>query len=100
MASGSIEAEEVTVAAELGGRVMETAADEGDEVSAGSLLLQVDRRTLLAQHEGASATVDQAQAALEAAEAELVRAEGRRHRGRDRRGRSSRPGRRRRRRRG
>jgi len=70
-ASGSIEAEEVLVAAELGGRVTELAADEGDDVQAGDLLLQIDRRALLAQQENARANVAQAQGALDAAQAQL-----------------------------
>jgi len=74
LASGSIEAEEVTLAAELGGRIIKTAASEGDNVTEGALLLQLDQSVLLAQREGAVATVDQADAALAAAQAELDRA--------------------------
>ena len=74
IASGSIEAEEVTVAAELGGRVVETAAAEGDAVAAGDPLLKLDQQSLLAGREGATATVDQAAAALAAAQAGLDRA--------------------------
>jgi HlyD family secretion protein len=71
MASGNIEAEEVLVAAELGGRITELAADEGDDVQTGDLLLQLDRRALLAQQENAEANVAQAQGALDAAQAQL-----------------------------
>jgi multidrug resistance efflux pump len=71
MASGNIEAEDVLVAAELGGRITELEANEGDEVQAGDLLLQLDRRALLAQQEGAKANVTQAQGALAAAQARL-----------------------------
>lgn len=74
LASGSIEAEEVTLAAELGGRIVETAAAEGDDVAEGDLLLRLDQATLLAQREGAAATVSQAEAGLVAAQAELDRA--------------------------
>lgn len=74
MASGNVEAEEVTVAAEVGGRIMETAAGEGDEVGAGALLLRIDQQGLLAQREGAAATVEQARAALDATRAELNQA--------------------------
>ena len=74
MASGSIEAEELTLAAELGGRVVEAAAGEGDSVAEGAILLQLDQSALLAQREGAMATVDQAEAARAAAQAELDRA--------------------------
>ena len=55
LASGSIEAEEVTVAAELGGRIVETAAGEGDSVAEGALLLRLDQQVLAAQREGAVA---------------------------------------------
>lgn len=74
VASGSIEAEEVTVAAELGGRIVETVVGEGDEVAESDLLLRIDQQSLLARREGALATVDQAQAALEAAQAQLDQA--------------------------
>jgi multidrug resistance efflux pump len=72
VASGSIEAEEITVAAEVGGRVLEMAIDQGDEVAAGDLLLRLDQEALLAQHDGAEAAVAQAQAGVEAAEAQLA----------------------------
>ena len=39
IASGSIETEEITIAAEIGGRVVELAANEGDEVMADEILL-------------------------------------------------------------
>ncbi|MCP5099484.1 MAG: HlyD family efflux transporter periplasmic adaptor subunit [Chloroflexi bacterium] len=71
IASGSIETEEITVAAELGGRVVEIMADEGDAVTANMTLLQLDQRILLAQRDGAAANVAQAQAALDAAQAQL-----------------------------
>lgn len=74
-ASGTIEAEEITVAAETQGRVIDIKADEGTEVKAGDLLLQIDRELLIAQREGAQAGVDQAQASLEAALARLAMAQ-------------------------
>ncbi|MFN2221230.1 MAG: efflux RND transporter periplasmic adaptor subunit [Chloroflexota bacterium] len=74
LASGSIEAEEVTLAAELGGRIVETTAAEGDNVDAGDLLLRLDQATLLTQQEGAAASVSQAEAGLAAAQADLDRA--------------------------
>ncbi|MBN1315082.1 MAG: biotin/lipoyl-binding protein, partial [Anaerolineales bacterium] len=60
VASGAIEAEEITVSTDLGGRVTETAADEGNSVTAGQMLLQLDRATLLAEQAGAAAAVVQA----------------------------------------
>lgn len=75
MASGAIETEDVTVAAELGGRIVAIMADEGDEVEVGSSLLQLDQRILEAQRDGAAANVAQAQAALDAARAQLAQAQ-------------------------
>ena len=71
IASGSIETEEVTIAAELGGRVVEIMVDEGDEVVADDVLLQIDQRILQAQRDVAAANVAQAEAALDAAKAQL-----------------------------
>ena len=67
-ASGFIEAEEVTIAPELGGRVVELLADEGDEVEAGQVLVRLDATLLEAQ-------IDVAQAALDVAEAGLAQAQ-------------------------
>jgi len=64
MASGFIEADEVVVAPELGGRVVELLADEGDEVEAGQVLVQLDSTMLDAQIEAAQANLDRAQANL------------------------------------
>lgn len=74
-ASGTIEAEEVTVAAEVGGRIVALLADEGDEVAAGDVLVKLDQTMLLAQREQAEAAVAQAQAALDAAQAQLALAQ-------------------------
>ena len=71
VASGNVEAEEVSVAAEIGGRIVEMRADEGDEVAAGEVLVQLDQTVLLAQRDQAVAAVAQAQAALDAAQAQL-----------------------------
>lgn len=71
MASGTIEAEEFTIAAETGGRVVALGVSQGDVVQAGDLLLQLDQESWLAQQEGAAAAVAQAQAAREAAQAQL-----------------------------
>jgi multidrug resistance efflux pump len=74
-ASGNIEADEVSLAAEIGGRITEMAVDEGDSVAAGDLLLQIDQSSLLAQREGTLASIAQAQAGLDAAQASLDSAE-------------------------
>ncbi|MBL7066042.1 MAG: biotin/lipoyl-binding protein, partial [Anaerolineae bacterium] len=68
-ASGFIEAEEVTVAPELGGRVVELLADEGDEVEAGQVLARLDATLLEAQIEMAQAALDVAEAGLAQAQA-------------------------------
>ena len=65
-ASGAIEAERVTVSSELTGRVVRVYVDEGDAVSPGQTLVELDDALLEAQIQGA-------QAELEAAEAELAR---------------------------
>ena len=67
-ASGTLEAEHVAVAAELGGRVDEVRVAEGDTVRAGQVLFVLDDAWLQAQY-------DQAQAALDAARARQALAE-------------------------
>ncbi len=64
-ASGTIEGEEVSITAEMGGRIEALLADEGDEVEAGAVLVRLDRALLEAQ-------VSQARAALETAKAKLA----------------------------
>jgi multidrug resistance efflux pump len=64
-ASGTIEAEEVAIAAEVGGRVQNILADEGEEVTPGATLVQIDPALLAAQ-------VKQAQAAVQTAQANLA----------------------------
>jgi HlyD family secretion protein len=63
--SGSIEGEEVTIVSEFGGRIVGLYADEGDEIEAGQVLVDLDTSFLLAQ-------MAQAQAAVGAAEANLA----------------------------
>ena len=74
-ASGNIEADEITLAAEIGGRITETAVDEGDTVVAGDPLLHIDQSSLLAQREAMLAAIAQAQAVLDASQAALDQAE-------------------------
>jgi HlyD family secretion protein len=88
-ASGYVEATEVRVAPEVGGRVLEVAVDEGARVAAGALLLRIDpadfelaRQRARADRDAADAQlrllqagarredIAQAQAQLQAAEAE------------------------------
>ncbi len=68
-ASGFIEAEEVSIAPELGGRVADLLADEGDDVEAGQVLVRLDGALLDAQIEVAEAGLEVAQAGLAQAEA-------------------------------
>jgi multidrug resistance efflux pump len=63
--SGLIEADEVTVAAEIGGRVQSLAVDEGQAVRAGQVLVRLDPALLETQ-------LAQAQAAVQAADANLA----------------------------
>jgi len=67
-ASGIIEAEEVSVTTELGGRVAQVLADEGDLVEEGTALIRLDDALLQAQ-------MAQAEAALEGARAILAQVE-------------------------
>ncbi len=71
-ASGFIEAEEVSVAAEVGGRIAEVLIAEGDMVEAGQVLIRLDDRIPQAQ-------VAVAQAAVEVAQAQLARAQAGAH---------------------
>ena len=64
-ASGFIEAEEISVAPEVGGRIRVLHVEEGDEVEAGDVLVELDDELIRAQ-------VDVAQAGLEIAEAMLA----------------------------
>jgi HlyD family secretion protein len=68
-ASGFIEAEEVAIAPELGGRVVELLVDEGDDVEAEQVLVRLDGTLLEAQIEAAQAALDMARAGLAEARA-------------------------------
>jgi HlyD family secretion protein len=67
-ASGTIEAEEVVISSEFGGRVQEVLVDEGDDVEAGQVLIRLDIDLLEAQ-------IGEAEAALAASRANLDRVE-------------------------
>jgi HlyD family secretion protein len=68
-ASGTVEAEEVVIASEFGGRIEDILADEGDEVDEGQLVVVLDTALLEAQLGEAEAALDAAQANLERVEA-------------------------------
>jgi HlyD family secretion protein len=64
IASGFIEAEEIAIAPEIPGRIAALPVAEGDEVSAGDLLLHVQDDILAAQAEAARGKLEEAQATL------------------------------------
>ncbi len=68
-AAGVIQADQVAIASELGGRIAGMMVAEGDSVSPGQLLVQLDARQLEAQIESAEALVAVAQAGLAQARA-------------------------------
>jgi multidrug resistance efflux pump len=57
-ASGTIETEEVSIASEVAGRVVQLNADEGDAVQAGELLAKLDDSTLQLQYRMAASPAD------------------------------------------
>jgi HlyD family secretion protein len=63
-ASGTIEAEEVSITAELGGRVQRLLADEGDEVAQEAVVVELGTALLAAQTKQAEAALAVAQAQL------------------------------------
>jgi len=63
-ASGVIEAREVSITAEVGGRIVDILADEGDEVEEGTILARLDTALLEAETGRAQAAVALAQANL------------------------------------
>jgi multidrug resistance efflux pump len=65
-ASGTIEAEEVIIASEFGGRVADVLAEEGDEVEASDVLIRLDTSLV-------DARMGEAEAAVAAARANLAR---------------------------
>jgi HlyD family secretion protein len=67
--SGTIEAEIVAITSEIGGRIIAIKANEGDEVSAGQVLVEIDQSALLAQQAQLEAAVETAQASLAVASA-------------------------------
>lgn len=68
-ASGTIEAIDVTISPEIGGRVLEVLVKEGDPVQAGQVIIHIDDSLLKAQMAQAEKLIDAAQAARKAAQA-------------------------------
>jgi HlyD family secretion protein len=69
LVSGFIEADEVEIAAEIGGRVVELPFEEGDEVEVGDVLVRLDPALLQAQRD-----ITQARLELSEAQRDLVEA--------------------------
>ena len=74
-ASGTIEAVEVTLSPELGGKVAEVYVDEGDVIKAGDQLFRLDDTLLQAQRAVAAASLDLATGAASTADAALATAQ-------------------------
>jgi HlyD family secretion protein len=70
-ASGTIEAVEVTISPEIGGKVVEVFVDEGEAVRAGDRLFRLDDTLLQAQRRVAAANLDLARGAASTADAAL-----------------------------
>lgn len=70
--SGTIEAEEITIASLIGGRIVEVPAEEGSEVTSGTVLFSLDTELLQLQVDQAAAGVKAAQAALDQATADAA----------------------------
>ena len=67
-ASGVIEANEVVIASEMSGRLIELLVDEGDSVAANGLLFTLESDLLEAQLDAANATLNSARAAQTSAQ--------------------------------
>jgi HlyD family secretion protein len=74
-ASGTIEAVEVTVSPEIGGKVAEVLVDEGASVRTGDVLFRLDDTLLQAQRSVSVAGLDTARAAAQTADAALATAQ-------------------------
>jgi HlyD family secretion protein len=74
-ASGTIEAVDVTISPEAGGKVAEVFVDEGATVESGDVLFRQDDALLQAQRGVANATLDSARAAVTTANATLSAAQ-------------------------
>jgi len=75
VASGTIAANDVKISSEIGGEIVKVAVKEGDVVSAGEELFQVDDEIAQSQYDQAKAAVDAANATVSAAEAQLSNAQ-------------------------
>jgi multidrug resistance efflux pump len=67
LTSGFIEARDISIATETGGRIAEILADEGDHITAGATLIRLDDELLAAQKKQAGVNVNLSRAYLEQA---------------------------------
>jgi multidrug resistance efflux pump len=74
-ASGTIEAIEVTISPEIGGKIAEVSVDEGAPVKAGEVLFRLDDKLLQAQRAVTTASLDLTRAAASTAGAALATAQ-------------------------
>jgi HlyD family secretion protein len=74
-ASGTIEAIEVTISPEIGGKVSEVAVDEGSQVKTGDVLFRLDENLLQAQRAVSAASLATTRAAALTADAAQVSAQ-------------------------
>ncbi|HSM24316.1 MAG TPA: efflux RND transporter periplasmic adaptor subunit [Anaerolineaceae bacterium] len=74
-ASGTISADRISIAPQIGGEIVEIMVKEGESVEANQELFRLDDEILRAQYNQAQAAVDQAEAGIKAAETQLVAAE-------------------------
>jgi multidrug resistance efflux pump len=74
-ASGTIEAIEVTISPEIGGKVVEVPVDEGAQVKGGDMLFRLDDTVLQGQRAVAAASMALAQASASTGDAALVTAQ-------------------------
>lgn len=77
-ATGTIEATQIRLSPELGGKVLEVLVAEGDAVKSGDVLLRFDTALLAAQRAQAAAMVEVAQANADAAEANVTASQAQR----------------------
>ncbi|MGA2502808.1 MAG: efflux RND transporter periplasmic adaptor subunit [Anaerolineales bacterium] len=75
-ASGTLEAVEVTISPEIGGKVAEVPVDEGAQVKAGDVLFRLDDTLMLGQRAVAAASLNLAQATASTGDAALATAQG------------------------
>lgn len=71
-ANGRIEATEIDVATKLAGRILDELVDEGDYVSAGQILANMDIETLKAQHREGVAKLAMAKSSVESSQSMLT----------------------------